>query len=382
MSSATGQQVIAGLEGVLAGESSVTFLDGLADPSVLEYRGYNIHDIAETTSFEEIAFLVLEGELPNTAQLAALDEELKAARKVDPMIIEAIERLPKGIHPMAAFRTVVSLLGNLDPQQEDNSKEANRAKAVRMTAQFATIVAAQHRINEGKPVVEPDLSLGHADNYLFMLYGERADPDSVRTLDTAMNLYAEHEANASTFATRVVVGTNSDLHSAIVAGIGALKGPAHGGAADDAIALIQEIGNVENVKPWVDQAFAERRLIPGFGHRVYKTGDARTPHLRNMCRTLAARSKTKDSSWVDIALATEDYVRSMKRLVANVDLYAAAALFYLDFPLHLFTNFVASARIVGWAANAMEQYEKNRIIRPRMKYVGERERKFVPLDQR
>lgn len=381
MSSAT-EQVHVGLEGVLAGESAVTFLDGLADPSVLEYRGYNIHDIAETTSFEEIAYLVLEGKLPNKAELAAFDRELKAAREVHPMIVEAIEKLPKGIHPMAAFRTVVSLLGCLDPQQEDNSKEANRAKAVRMTAQFATIVAAQHRIDEGRPVVAPDLSLGHAANYLYMLNGERGDEASVRTLDTAMNLYAEHEANASTFATRVVVGTNSDLHSAIVAGIGALKGPAHGGAADDAIALIQEIGNVENVKPWVDQAFAERRLIPGFGHRVYKTGDARTPHLRNMCRALAERSTTKDSSWVDIALATEDYVRSMKRLVANVDLYAAAALFYLDFPLNLFTNFVASARIVGWAANAMEQYEKNRIIRPRMKYVGQRERKFVPLEDR
>jgi citrate synthase len=381
MSSAT-EQVISGLEGVLAGESSITFLDGLADPSVLEYRGYNIHDIAETTSFEEIAFLVLEGHLPNRAELSAFEDELKAARTLHPMIVEAIQRLPKGIHPMAAFRTIVSLLGCLDPQQEDNSKEANRAKAVRMTAQFATIVAAQHRIAEGKPVVAPDLSLGHADNYLYMLNGERADAVSIRTFDTAMNLYAEHELNASTFATRVVVGTNSDLHSAIVAGIGALKGPAHGGAADDAIALIQDIGNVENVKPWVDKAFAERRLIPGFGHRVYKTGDARTPHLRNMCRTLAERSTTKDSSWVDIALATEDYVRSMKRLVANVDLYAAAALFYLDFPLHLFTNFVASARIVGWAANAMEQYEKNRIIRPRLRYVGPRQQKFVPLDQR
>jgi citrate synthase len=378
--SAGTEQVISGLEGVLAGESSITFLDGLSDPSVLEYRGYNIHDIAETTSFEEIAYLVLEGTLPNKAELAAFDQELKAARMLDPMIVQAIEILPKGIHPMAAFRTVVSLLGCLDPQQEDNSREANRAKAVRMTAQFASIVAAQHRIAEGKPVVAPDNSLGHADNYLYMLNGERADELSIRTFDTAMNLYAEHECNASTFATRVVVGTNSDLHSAIVAGIGALKGPAHGGAADDSIALIKEIGNVENVKPWVDKAFAERRLIPGFGHRVYKTGDARTPHLRNMCRTLAARSS--DSSWVDIALATEDYVRSMKRLVANVDLYAAAALYYLDFPLHLFTNFVASARIVGWAANAMEQYDKNRIIRPRLRYVGPRKQSFVPLEQR
>jgi citrate synthase len=379
---AASEQVISGLEGVLAGESSVTFLDGLADPSVLEYRGYNIHDIAETTTFEEVAFLVLEGHLPNKAELAAFDRELKASRALDPMIVEAIGRLPQGIHPMAAFRTIVSLLGCLDPQQEDNSTEANRAKAVRMTAQFASIVAAQHRIAQGKPVVAPDSSLGHADNYLYMLNGERGDPLWVRTLDTTMNLYAEHEANASTFAVRVVVGTNSDLHSAIVAGIGALKGPAHGGAADDSIALIQDIGNVENVKPWVDQAFAERRLIPGFGHRVYKTGDARTPHLRNMCRALAEKSTTKDKSWVEIALATEAYVRSMKRLVANVDLYAAAALYYLDFPLHLFTNFVASARIVGWSANAIEQFEKNRIIRPRMKYVGKREQPFVPLEQR
>jgi 2-methylcitrate synthase len=380
--SAGTEQVISGLEGVLACESSITFLDGLSDPSVLEYRGYNIHDIAETTSFEEIAYLVLEGHLPNKAELSTFEDELKAARALPAQVIQTIEMLPKGIHPMAALRTIVSTLACFDPQQEDNSREANRAKAVRMTAQFATIVAAQHRIAEGKPVVAPDLSLGHSDNYLYMLNGERADELSIRTFDTAMNLYAEHELNASTFATRVVVGTNSDLHSAIVAGIGALKGPAHGGAADDSIALIQEIGDVENVKPWVDKAFAEKRLIPGFGHRVYKTGDARTPHLRNMCRTLAARSTTKESTWVDIALATEDYVRSMKRLVANVDLYAAAALFYLDFPLHLFTNFVASARIVGWCANAMEQYEKNRIIRPRSRYVGPRAQTFVPLEQR
>jgi citrate synthase len=380
--SAGTEQVISGLEGVLACESSITFLDGLADPSVLEYRGYNIHDIAETTSFEEVAFLVLEGHLPNKAELGAFDQELKASRALPPQVIQTIEMLPKAVHPMAAFRTIVSTLACFDPQQEDNSSEANRAKAVRMTAQFPSIVAAQHRIAEGKPVVAPDNSLGHSDNYLYMLNGERADEASIRTFDTAMNLYAEHELNASTFATRVVVGTNSDLHSAIVAGIGALKGPAHGGAADDSIALIQEIGNVENVKPWVDKAFAERRLIPGFGHRVYKTGDARTPHLRDMCRMLAKRSTTKDASWVEIALATEDYVRSMKRLVANVDLYAAAALYYLDFPLHLFTNFVASARIVGWSANAIEQYEKNRIIRPRSRYVGPREQKFVPLEQR
>jgi len=380
--SAGTEQVISGLEGVLACESSITFLDGLADPSVLEYRGYNIHDIAETTSFEEVAFLVLEGRLPNKTELSAFEDELRTARTLPQEVVTVIESLPRDLHPMAGLRTIASTLACYDPQQEDNSRKANRAKAVRMTAQFATIVAAQNRVAQGKPIVAPDLSLGHADNYLYMLNGERSDEASIQTFNTAMNLYTEHELNASTFAVRVVVGTVSDLHSAIVAGIGALKGPAHGGAADDSIALIQEIGNVENVKGWVDKAFAERRLIPGFGHRVYKTGDARTPHLRNMCRALAERSTTKDSSWVDIALATEDYVRSMKRLVANVDLYAAAALFYLDFPLHLFTNFVASARIVGWCAHAIEQYEKNRIIRPRSRYVGPRAQKFVPLEER
>src|SRR3954464_7370578 len=185
--SAGTEQVISGLEGVLAGESSITFLDGLADPSVLEYRGYNIHDIAETTSFEEVAYLVLEGRLPNKAELAAFEEELKAARTLPPQVIQTIETLPKGIHPMAAFRTIVSVLACYDPQQEDNSREANRAKAVRMTAQFATIVAAQHRVNEGKPIVEPDPSLGHAANYVYMLNGEPGDDLAVRTLDTAMN---------------------------------------------------------------------------------------------------------------------------------------------------------------------------------------------------
>lgn len=378
--SAGTEQVISGLEGVLACESSITFLDGLADPSVLEYRGYNVHDIAETTSFEEIAYLLIEGHLPNAAELAAFDRELKAARALPPEVVRVIETLPADVHPMASLRTIVSALGCFDPQREDLSAEANRAKSVRLTAQLASVVAAQHRVSQGLPIVAPDDALGHAANYLYMLNGQRADDASVRTFNTALNLYAEHELNASTFAVRVVVGTLSDLHSAIVAGISALKGPLHGGAADDAIALLQEIGSVENVERWVERAFAERRLIPGFGHRVYKTGDARTPHLRNMCRKLAAESA--DSKWVDIALATEDAVRARKRLVANVDFYAATVLYYLGFPLNVFTNFVASARIVGWCAHALEQYANNRIIRPRAKYVGPRAQTFVPLEQR
>jgi citrate synthase len=374
------EQVISGLEGVLACESSITFLDGLSDPSVLEYRGYNIHDIAETTSFEEIAHLLLEGKLPNKAELAAFDAELKAARTLPPEVVSVIKTLPKNVHPMAALRTIVSALGCFDPQREEMTPEANRAKALRMTAQFASVVAAQHRVSQGLEIVPPDNSLDHAANYLYMLNGAQAEPAAVQTFNTALNLYAEHELNASTFAVRVVVGTLSDLHSAIVAGISALKGPLHGGAADDAIALLQEIGSVDNVEPWVEDAFKNRRLIPGFGHRVYKTGDARTPHLRDMCRVLAQESS--DATWVEIALATEDHVRARKRLVANVDFYAATVLYYLGFPLNVFTNFVASSRIVGWSAHALEQYAHNRIIRPRSRYVGPRAQAFVPLERR
>ena len=378
--SASTEQVISGLEGVLACESAITFLDGLSDPSVLEYRGYNIHDVAETTSFEEIAHLMLVGHLPSKDELAAFDRQLKANRALPPEAAQLLQLLPRETHPMAGLRTVVSLIGCLDPRQEEKDRHANLAKAIRLTAMFPTIVAAQHRVHQGQPIVEPDDSLGHAANYLYMLNGTRAEDAAVRTIDTALNLYAEHELNASTFAVRVTVGTMSDLYSAIVAGISALKGPLHGGAADDAIDLLREIGSVANVRPWVDKALAERRLIPGFGHRVYKTGDARTPHLRNMCRELAASSQ--NAELVEIALAAEDYVRERKRLVANVDFYAAAVLFYLGFPLNLFTNFVASSRIVGWSAHALEQYGNNRIIRPRARYSGRREQSFVPLEQR
>jgi len=377
---ASTEQVISGLEGVLACESSVTFLDGLADPSVLEYRGYNIHEIAETTSFEEIAHLMLVGTLPTAVELAAFDAKLKANRALPPEAARLLDMLPKAAHPMATLRTVVSLIGALDPRQEEKDGPANLAKAIRLTALFPTIVAAQHRVGQGQQIVEADPSLGHAANYLYMLNGERATDVAIRTIDTALNLYAEHELNASTFAVRVAVGTLSDLYSAIVAGIAALKGPLHGGAADDSIDVLREIGSVANVEAWVDKAFAEKRLISGFGHRVYKTGDARTPHLRNMCRELAASSS--NAELVEIALATEDAVRSRKRLVANVDFYAAAVLYYLGFPLNLFTNFVASSRIVGWSAHALEQYEHNRIIRPRGRYVGPREQEFVTLDRR
>jgi citrate synthase len=378
--SAGTEQVISGLEGVLACESSITYLDGLHDPSILEYRGYNVHDIAEAASFEQIVFLMLEGRLASDAELDAFDRELRALRQVSPELLKALELLPTYAHPMAALRTAVSMLGALDPEQEATGREARVAASRRMVAQFPTIVAAMHRVSEGLDVLPPDPELGHAANYLYMLTGKRPDEASTRALDTALNLYAEHELNASTFAVRVVVGTLSDIYSAVVAGISALKGPLHGGAIDDAMRLILDVGSVDNVRPWVDQALAEKRLLSGFGHRVYKTGDARAPHLRNMAEALA--KATGEPLWYDIAVATEQYVHQQKGLIANVDYYAAPVLYYLGFPLSLFTNFVASSRIAGWCAHALEQYEKNRLIRPRARYVGAREQRYEPAGRR
>jgi citrate synthase len=378
--SAQTEQVISGLEGVLACDSSITFLDGLRDPSVLEYRGYNIHDIAETARFEEIIHLLLEGRLPNAAELDSYDRQLRELREIPGELITLLEMLPSYTHPMAGLRTAISLLACLDPEQEADGREANLQKSRRLAAQFPTVVAAMARVSQELDVIPPDPQLSHAANYLYMLTGRRPDEASTRALDTALNLYAEHELNASTFTLRVITGTLSDLYSAIVGGIAALKGPLHGGAIDEAMRLIMDVGSVENIKPFVDEAFAEKRLLMGFGHRVYKTGDARAVHLRNMCRELA--HSTGDSTWYDIATGVEDYVRSQKPLPANVDYYAAPVLYYLGFPLSLFTNFVASSRIVGWCAHALEQYDNNRLIRPRARYVGAREQPYEPVGSR
>ncbi len=372
-------QVISGLEGVLACESSITYLDGASDPSVLEYRGYNIHDIAETASFEEIAYLLLEGQRPNAGELEAFDHELRRLRHVPVELTRLLEMIPTYAHPMATLRTAASFLACLDPEQEATGRAANEKKARRMVAQFPTAVAAMARVSQGLDVLRPDPELGHAANYLYMLNGKRPDDASTRALDTALNLYAEHELNASTFAVRVVVGTLSDIASAVVAGIAALKGPLHGGAIDEAMRMIMDVGSVDNIRPWVDRALAEKRLLMGFGHRVYKTGDARAPHLRNMCRALAESSG--EPRWYDIATGVEDYVREQKRIPANVDYYAAPVLHYLGFPLNLFTNFVASSRVVGWSAHALEQYDNNRLIRPRTRYVGLREQEYAPAER-
>jgi citrate synthase len=371
MSSAS-EQVISGLEGVLACESSVAFIDG--NIPELSYRGYNIHDIAEVLTYEQVVYLLWHGELPSPDQVRAFGDDLAARRGIPSVVIDLLRLMPASAHPMAGLRTAVSLLGTLDPQADDNSSADLRRKAADLAAKMPTIVAAQARMQMGQAPIEPDAALSLAGNYYYMLTGKQPDATITRTIDTSLLLYAEHETNASTFTCRAVVGTESDFYSAVVAGIGAIKGPLHGGAIDEVMKMFLEIDRPERAAAYVNQALAARRKIPGFGHRVYRAGDARAPHLRTMAERLA--EATGDRKWFTIATTVEQHMREAKGIIANVDYYAAPVLYHLGFPLALFTNFVASARISGWSAHIFEQYASNRLIRPRALYTGQRGRQL------
>lgn len=367
-------QVISGLEGVLAFESSVAFIDG--PNGTLNYRGYNIHDFAPTASFEDVVFLLWHARWPSAAESRTFADELKALRALPEAVLEALRLLPlRQCNPMAALRTAVSVFGALDPNQNAIDPDANRSKALNLTANMPTMVAAIHRLAQGKEPVAPDLSLNHAENYLFMLNGQRPDEASARAMNMSLVLYAEHETNASTFATRVAVSTLTDLYSATLAGMAALKGPLHGGAVDEAMRLFMEIGSVAGAEAFIDQALAQKRRIAGFGHRVYRTRDPRAVHLDAMAKEISERRG--DTRWYDIAVAVERLMKEKMAqkartdISANVDYFAAIVLYHLGFPLSLQTSFVASSRIAGWAAHAMEQYAANRLIRPRAKYTGQ-----------
>lgn len=366
------EKVISGLEGVLACESSVSFIDG--NIPELSYRGYNIHDIAETLTYEQVVYLLWNGELPSAPELQAFSADLAGRRGIPSVVVDLLRLMPTSAHPMAGLRTAVSLLGTLDPQAEDNSPVSLRQKATDLVAKMPTIVAAQARLQMGQSPLEPDPGLSLAANYYYMLTGKQPDATITRTLDTSMLLYAEHETNASTFVCRVVVGTESDYYSTVVAGIGAIKGPLHGGAIDEVMKMFLEIDQPERAAAYVDRALAAKRKIPGFGHRVYRAGDARAPHLKNMAERLA--EATAERKWFTIATTVEQRMREAKGIIANVDYYAAPVLYHLGFPLNLFTNVVASARISGWSAHIFEQYANNRLIRPRALYTGHRERKL------
>ncbi|HZC22368.1 MAG TPA: citrate synthase [Candidatus Binatia bacterium] len=369
-----------GLEDVVAATSKICYIDG--DQGVLAYRGIDIHELADHSTFEETCYLLWFGKLPTQAELRDLRDRLADARKLDAAIITLLRNAPRHALPMDVLRTAVSALSFYDPEEKSNDHNANVDKAIRLTAQIAMIVAAYDRIRKGQPVVDSDRSLSHAANFLLMLNGEHASQTAERALDIALILHADHELNASTFAARVTAATLSDMHSAITSAIGALKGPLHGGANEAVFAILQAIDRSKaDPIDYVRGMLAHKKKVPGFGHRVYHTEDPRATHLRVMSRDLG--NSSGQAKWFEMSRKIEEFVKAEKKLNANVDFYSASTYHTLGIDLDLFTPIFAVSRISGWAAHVIEQLDDNRLIRPRADYVGpEYPSPYVPLDQR
>jgi citrate synthase len=356
-----------GLAGVVAANSGICWIDG--DAGVLAYRGIDIHELAEKSTFEECTYLLWFGRLPGRAELDEFSKRLSGARQLDPKMIDLLRSFPSSATPMEVLRTAVSALSFYDPDESDNEHDANVSKSFRLTSQIAMLVAAYDRLRKGKPVVEPDKSLSHAANFLWMLNGEKPTATATRTFDVALILHADHELNASTFAARVIAATLSDIHSAITGAIGALKGPLHGGANEAVMRMLFAIDK-EGADPvdYVAKLLAQKKKISGFGHRVYHTEDPRATHLRKMSEELGESSG--NAKWFKMSRAIEKHVLAEKKLNANVDFYSASTYTMLGIDLDLFTPIFAVSRISGWAAHVIEQLDDNRLIRPRAEYIG------------
>jgi citrate synthase len=369
-----------GLAGVVAANSGICWIDG--DAGVLAYRGIDIHELAELSTFEETTYLLWFGQLPQPAELKDFSKRLADARVLDPKVIDLLRSFPESATPMEVLRTAVSALSFYDADESDNEHDANVRKSFRLTSQIAMLVAAYDRLRKGKSVVEPDPSLSHAANFLWMLNGEKPSATATKTFDLALILHADHELNASTFAARVIAATLSDIHSAITGAIGALKGPLHGGANEAVMRMLFAIDK-EGSDPvdYVAKLLAQKKKISGFGHRVYHTEDPRATHLRKMSEELGESSG--NAKWFKMSRAIEKHVLAEKKLNANVDFYSASTYTILGIDLDLFTPIFAVSRISGWAAHVIEQLDDNRLIRPRAEYIGpEYPVAYTPIEKR
>jgi citrate synthase len=371
---------VKGLEGIVAANSGICWIDG--DAGVLSYRGIDIHELAEKSSFEECTYLLWNGILPNELALREFSSQLAQARVLDPRIVDLLRSFPTTATPMEVLRTAVSALSFYDADEKDNTHDANVRKAYNLTAQIAMLVAIYDRIRKGLDIVPPDRSLTHAGNFLWMLTGEKPSETATHTLDIALILHADHELNASTFAARVIAATLSDIHSAVTGAIGALKGPLHGGANEAVMRLLYTIDKAgADPVEYVKGMLAARQKISGFGHRVYKTEDPRATHLRRMSEQLGKDSGSP--KWFDMSRAIELYINAEKKLNANVDFYSASTYATLGIDIDLYTPIFAISRIAGWAAHVIEQLDDNRLIRPRADYIGpEYPSPYIPLEQR
>jgi citrate synthase len=368
-----------GLEGVVVAESEISYVDG--QEGRLVYRGYAIEDLAGNSSFEETTQLLLDGDLPGAAALRSFERELAGERALDVETLAAVRRFPPGADPMSALRTGVSLLGLSDPDRGDGGPEAVRRKAIRLIARIPTLIAAFDRARRGSDPLAPREDLGHAANFLYMLSGREPDPEDARVLDVCLVLHAEHGMNASTFAARVTAATLSDIHSAITSAVGTLKGPLHGGANEAVMKMLLEIDD-RGVEPaaHIRELLTAGSKVMGFGHRVYKTMDPRAPILRRFSKDLGERAG--DTRWYRMS---EEILATMQRekgIDPNVDFFSASTYHALGVPADLFTPIFAIARISGWVTHVEAQYAKNRLIRPRARYVGKRDLRYVPIDER
>jgi citrate synthase len=374
---------VKGLAGVTAADTNLSRVDG--EKGELIYRGYNITDLGENACFEEVVYLLWNGDLPNRTQLDAFQAALIAKRELPSAVINTMKSFPHETHPMAVLRTVVSGLGLIDPKADDVSLEEARKKALSLTAVFPTIIAAWQRIRNGQAPIAPRNDLGHAANFLYMLDGQEASSEAVTALDAYLVLLADHGFNASTFAARVTTGTLSDVYSAITSAVGTLKGAAHGGANQKAMEQFMDAAQRGDVEAWFREARAAGKRIMGIGHRVYKVEDPRAKILRPMGERLARSSG--QGQWHDIARQIEQLARAdeffiERDLYANVDYYSAVVLYTIGLPVDQFTCMFAMSRIAGWTAHVLEQLDDNRLIRPKARYVGPEGRLFVPIDER
>ncbi|HMJ08913.1 MAG TPA: citrate synthase [Pyrinomonadaceae bacterium] len=368
----------AGLRGVVAAQSAIGDVNG--DEGKLIYQGYDIHDLAEHSTFEEVIFLLWNGRLPKQDEFSDLQAKIRENYQVPAEVMEMMKRFPKDADPMDVLRTSVSSLDFYDKEGHGTDREHAMKAAIKITGQIGTLAAAWDRIRNGKDVIAPDQSLCIAENFLYMLRGEKADADEARMFDIALILHADHELNASTFTTRVVAGTLADMYGAVTAGIAALAGPLHGGANTNVMKMLIEIGDPSKIDAWVDKALEEKRKIMGIGHAVYKTEDPRATWLRKFSKQMG--EKKGEMKWYEMSQRIEQLMHEKKGMFPNVDFYSASTYYLMGIPLDIYTPIFAVSRISGWTGHILEQYGNNKLIRPRAEYIGKRDLKYAPIGER
>lgn len=368
----------AGLRGVVAAQSAIGDVNG--EQGILIYQGYDIHDLAENSTFEEVVYLLWNGRLPSARELEDLIKQFQSNYQVPDEVLELMKTFPKDAEPMDVLRTSVSSLDFYDKAGHGTDRENALNTAIKLTAQIGTIVAAWERIRTDKDIIAPDNTLSIAENFLYMMRGERAEADEARIFDVALILHADHELNASTFTTRVVSGTLADMYGAVTAGIAALAGPLHGGANTNVMKMLIEIDDIDKLEAWLDEALAAKKKIMGIGHAVYKTEDPRATWLRKFSKQLG--EKKGNTKWYEMSEKLEKLMHEKKGMFPNVDFYSASAYYLMDIPLDQYTPIFAVSRISGWTGHILEQYGNNKLIRPRAEYIGQRDLKYTPIEER